>query len=79
MPIFSGPSFDDAVTRTLQQAGAPADHTKAFILTGTTGDGGGVEAVYVQRFSHGWAIAGEFEMTLDHKTTVSGGVVWTGK
>jgi hypothetical protein len=75
--MFSSTSIDAAVTRALQQVGAPDDHTKAFILTGTTS--GGMEAVYVQRFAHGWAITGEFDMTMDRTITAGFGVVWTGK
>lgn len=79
MSLFDGPSIDAAVTKALAQAGAPADHTKAFLLTGATGPGGGMNVVYVQRLARGWAIDAEAEITFDGKVAARGGVLWTGK
>jgi hypothetical protein len=79
MPIFDPTNIQTSITRVLQQAGAPADHTKAFILTGEVGEHGGVQAAYVQRFSHGWAIDGEFELTMDREVTLRAGLIWSDK
>jgi len=77
--LFDGPSIDAAVTKALVAAGAPKDHTKALLVTGTTGPGGGLNIAYVQRLRHGWAISGEAEISMTGELAAKGGVLWTGK
>ena len=79
MPMFDGRSIDAAVTTALKAAGAPADHTKALIVTGATGPGGGLSVIYVQKVSDSWAIDAEAEITFDGQVSARGGVIWTGK
>jgi hypothetical protein len=77
--LFDGQSIDAAVTKALVAADAPADHTKAFLLTGTTGPGGGLNVAYVQRLAQGWSVEAEAEIAFDGKVSARGGVLWTGK
>lgn len=79
MPIFDGRAIDAAVTRALEAAGAPADHTRALILTGATGADGGLSVVYVQKLAHGWTVDAEATITVDGQVSARGGVIWTGR
>lgn len=78
MTLFDPASIQPFIDRTLKQAGAPDTHGKAFIVTGTTADGGGVHAIYVQKAGHGWSVMGEFEMTKAHGAAAEVGAIWTG-
>jgi hypothetical protein len=77
---FDTASINKSIATTLAAAGAPADHTKAFIVTGEAGsDGSSVKAVYVQKVGHGWAVAGEFELASSGDKSARAGAIWTGK
>jgi hypothetical protein len=79
MHPFDPANLQASIAQVLQAADAPPDHDEAFILTGRSGETGGLEMVYVKKLSHGWALAGEFELSMRGKVSVAGAVVWTGK